>query len=438
MYCGVDVGKGRHHVCALDRTGAKVVNRSVSNDEAALREVFAKIARGGRPLIVVDQINGCAALTLAVARDMGLEVVYLPGLTMRRLADLHPGRDKTDARDAFVIADAGRTLPHTLRPVDRSDLDMALLLLTGFDRDLAYESGRVASRLRAALLHIHPALERLLGPRISKVSVLNILATAPTPEALQKLGVDGIAALMSPYANVATRNLPEKIITAVEQQIVEVPGSAAFGRIIASLAGRLLEIQRERKAITAELKEKTEDHPVAQIVASLPGMGVNGTARLLVSVGDARTFRTADQLAAYAGLAPVTRQSGTSLNSRRAGRGNRNIKNVFFHAAMASILNDPVSRAYYQRKRAEGKSHSSALVALARRKVNILHAMLRTGTRYQPPADPPEAAPDPGRTPSLTESARASDPPVASRKGERHGLVVAVGVLGSDEQLGTR
>lgn len=67
---------------------------------------------------MVDQPASIGALPLAVARDMDCPVAYLPGLTMRRIADLYPGEAKTDARDAFIIADASRAMPHTLRAID--------------------------------------------------------------------------------------------------------------------------------------------------------------------------------------------------------------------------------------------------------------------------------------------------------------------------------
>lgn len=67
-----------------------------------------------------------------MARDMGCPVAYLPGLTMRRIADLYPGEAKTDARDAFIIADAARAMPHTLRSVDLEDETIAELEMIGF------------------------------------------------------------------------------------------------------------------------------------------------------------------------------------------------------------------------------------------------------------------------------------------------------------------
>lgn len=87
--------------------------------------------------MVVDQPATIGALPVAVACAAGHQVAYLPGLAMCRIADLYPGRAKTDARDAFIIADAARSLPRTLRPVDLGDDALAELdVLVGFGDDL--------------------------------------------------------------------------------------------------------------------------------------------------------------------------------------------------------------------------------------------------------------------------------------------------------------
>jgi transposase len=89
--------------------------------------------------------------------------------------------------------------------------------------------------------------------------------------------------------------------------------------------------------------------------------------------------------APYAGIAPVTHHSGFSIRGEHPARsGNRKLKRAFFLAAFAA-LSDPTSRAYYDRKRAEGKKHNAALICLARRRCDVLYAMLRTNTHYQPP-----------------------------------------------------
>ncbi len=109
---------------------------------------------------------------------------------MRRIADLYPGEAKTDARDAFIIADAARAMPHTLRSIELTDETIAeLKMIVGFDDDLAGEATRVANRLRGLLMtQIHPHLERVVGPRIQHPAVLTLLERFGSPAQIRKAG----------------------------------------------------------------------------------------------------------------------------------------------------------------------------------------------------------------------------------------------------------
>jgi len=111
VFCGIDVAREIHHAVALDPYGHRLVDRPLPNAEPDLLALFQNLEAHGRVLIVVDQLASIGALAIAVARARGITVAYLPGLAMRRIADLYPGETKTDARDAYVIADAARTLP---------------------------------------------------------------------------------------------------------------------------------------------------------------------------------------------------------------------------------------------------------------------------------------------------------------------------------------
>ncbi|WP_168702413.1 transposase [Gordonia paraffinivorans] len=111
--------------------------------------------------------------------------------------------------------------------------------------------------------------------------------------------------------------------------------------------------------------------------------------RILLEVGDGSAFASAAHLAAYAGIAPVTHRSGSSIRGEHPARsGNRKLKRVLFLSAFAA-LHDPTSRAYYDRKRAEGKKHNAALICLARRRCDVLYAMLKNKTFYRTPAAAP-------------------------------------------------
>ena len=127
--------------------------------------------------------------------------------------------------------------------------------------------------------------------------------------------------------------------------------------------------------------------PEASILTSLPGMGPVLGAEFLVAAGDLSAFSSADQLAAYAGLVPAARDSGKRVgNHRRMRGGNKVLKRAFYQSAFASLRTSPVSRAFYDRKRREGKRHTQAVIALARRRVNVLWAMLRDGTTFKAPS----------------------------------------------------
>ncbi|MEV5695877.1 IS110 family transposase [Micromonospora globbae] len=393
VFLGLDVGKDGHHAVALNREGKRLHDAALVNTEAKLRQVFDKLARHGRVLVVVDQPASIGALPVAVARACGHQVAYLPGLAMRRIADLHPGAAKTDARDAYVIADAARSLPHTLRRVDVGDDALAELeVLVGFDDDLAGEATRLANRIRGLLTQIHPALERVLGPKVQHKAVLELLSRCGGPAGLRKAGRRKLAAIAGKNAPRMGERLVEQIMTALDEQTVMVPGTTAAETILPRLADSLRDVLQQRDQVAAEVERMLDAHPLASVLTSMPGIGVRTAARILLEVGDGTAFATPGHLAAYAGLAPVTRRSGSSIRGEHPPRGgNKQLKRAFFLAAFAA-LTDPINRAYYDRKRAEGKRHNAALICLARRRCDVLFAMLRHKTPYQPRPTAPVAA----------------------------------------------
>ena len=391
IFCGLDVGKATHHSTGLDADGNRLVDREVANDETALRRVFTELTEQGTVLVVVDQPSSIGALPIAVARAMGIEVAYLPGLAMRRIADLHPGNAKTDARDAYVIADAARTLPHTLRRVDLGDESLAdLSVLVGHDDDLAEQTTAVSNRIRGLLLQIHPAFERVLGENASHKAVLATLVKFGGPTGIKAAGKAKVGRVLKAGAPRMGEKLTDQIFDALAEQTVVVPGTAAAEKVLPRLALQLLGLQEQRKQVATEVEEALDAHPLSRVLTSMPGVGVMTAARILITVGDASSFPTSGHLAAYAGLAPVTRRSGSSIRGEFPSRsGNKDLKNALFLSAFAA-LRDPASRAYYDRKRAEGKKHNAAIICLARRRTDVLYAMLRNNQAYIPQT--PQAA----------------------------------------------
>jgi transposase len=386
VFCGIDVGKSEHHSVDLAVDGTRLYDKALPNDEDRLRAVFDRLATHGPLLIVVDQPNTIGALPVTVARSCGHQVAYLPGLSMRRIADLYPGQAKTDARDAFIIADTARTMPHTLRRVDTGDDTLAELdVLIGFDDDLAGEATRISNRIRGLLTGIHPALERVLGPRVTHPAVLEILSRCGGPAGIRAAGKRKLTAIAAKNAPRMGARLVAEIYAALETQTVVVPGSAAAETVLPKLADSLKETLQQRKTIAVDVERMLDANPLSSVLISMPGIGIRTAARILLEVGDGSAFKSAGHLAAYAGIAPVTHRSATSIRGEHPARsGNRKLKRALFLSAFAALY-DPTSRAYYDRKRAEGKKHNAALICLARRRCDVLFAMLKTKTLYQPP-----------------------------------------------------
>ncbi|MFB7999934.1 transposase [Streptomyces sp. NPDC056002] len=274
------------------------------------------------------------ALPLTVARDAGCKVAYLPGLSMRRIADLYPGEAKTDAKDAPVIADAARTMPHTLRSLELTDeITPELTLLVGFDQDLAAEATHTSNRIHGLLTQFHPSLERALGPRLDHSAVTWLLERYGSPASLRKAGRRRLVQVIQPKAPRMAARLIDEVFDALDEQTVVVPGTSTLDVVIPSLARSLAAVHEQRRALETQIGQLLETHPLSAVLTSIPGVAVRTAATLLATVGDATSVPTAAHLASYADPAPTTKSSGTSIHGEHAPRGNRQQLFVLVQAA---------------------------------------------------------------------------------------------------------
>ena len=389
IWLGIDVGKTHHWATAIDSDGEIVHSRTLPNDEEKLRQIYSKLEDKGCVLVVVDQAATIGALAVSVAQAMGIMVAYLPGLSMRRIADLHPGNAKTDKKDAFIIAEAARTMPHTLRALRNLDeCEAELRMLTGFDEDLARQITQTRNRIRGLYTQIHPALEQFIGKHLDHPAVLALLQAWPTPEALKKAGRTRIAAKLKKHGARCFNDWANKIMEALGKQTVTVIGTGAAQTVIPHLASTLQEFYRQRADMTQKIEDLVAGHPLYPVLTSMPGNGVRTSAIIIAEIAG-KEFPNAAALSSYAGLTPKTRQSGTSIRSATASHtGNKRLKRALHLSAFASIKSDPTSRIYYDKKRTEKKCHKQALTSLAHKRTTVLYAMLRDGTLYQPQHKP--------------------------------------------------
>jgi transposase len=391
---GIDVAKQLHWACVIDTaTGKQLRSHKVENTpeaiDALIGHITALTLEHGPATVGIDVLGGIAGLLTAMLLDADLHLVHTPGLLVNRSRRATRGGErKSDPADAKVIADQIRLRAGTdeLRTIETlTEPDAVLRLLVSRRSELVTDQTRRFSRIRDLLTSIHPGLERQLD--VTTKTGLWLLTRYVTPAEIRDAGHAALTEHLTTAGGLHRARIA-KLVTAVSAaaaaQHVTVPGEALAARMIRELASEALAVRDRLAALDNEITEALDVHPDGTLIHSLPGMGVVLTAEFLAEAGGLHRFPTADALASAAGLAPVLQQSGKMHYLRRPTAGNKALKRVFYQSAFCAIQRDPLSRAFYRRKRAEGKRHHQALIALARRRVNVLHAMLRTRTEFSP------------------------------------------------------
>ncbi|MFB7600729.1 IS110 family transposase [Streptomyces sp. NPDC056160] len=387
LWAGTDAGKAAHHCVVPSADGKRRLSRRVDNDETALLKLIAdvlELSQGDPVTWAIDLNAGGAALMIALLTDNGQQVLYIPGRTVYHTSGSYRGDGKSDAKDAFGIADQAR-MRRDLEPIHRGDdIAVDLRILTSRRLDLAADRTRAINRLRAQMLEYFPALERAFGYKTSKAALV-LLTQYQTPAALRRIGRNRLAAWLK---NRKVRNyqlVASTAVEAAEAQHTTVTGEKLAAAMVAKLAREVMAHDEEIAETDALIEGRFRDHPHAEVILSMPGIGpVLGAEFIAHTGGDLSIFASADRLAGVAGLAPVPKDSGRiSGNMRRPRRYCRRLLRVFYMSAMVAARSCPVSSAFYERKRAEGKGHKQAIAALARRRLNVLWALIRDGRPFE-------------------------------------------------------
>ena len=387
LWVGIDAGKSEHHCVVVDGDGARVLSRRVANDEATLGELInavTTLADGGDLTWAIDLAGGGAALLITLLLDASQRLLYIPGRRVYYASGSYRGDAKSDAKDAAIIADQAR-MRRDLQPLRPGDeITVELRILTARHADLVADRTRAINRLRAQLLEYFPALERAFDYSNSKAALI-LLTGYQTPDALRRAGAARLVAWLQKRKARNADAVAAAAIEAAHAQHTVLPGQDLAADMVARVAQEVINLDTEIASTETMIEERFRRHRHAEIILSMPGFGfILGAEFLAATGGDMSAFDSADRLAGICGLAPVPRDSGRiSGNLKRPRRYHRRLLRTCYLAAQSAARTDPASRAYYDRKRAEGKHHRQAILALARRRLNVLWAMLRDHMPYE-------------------------------------------------------
>jgi transposase len=388
-WVGIDIGKTHHWACVVDAEGKALLSVKVANDEAEIEALLAKTGSLAMQLIwAVDIIGAPSALLLALLARAGQSVRYASGRVVAAMSAAYAGEGKTDAKDAYVIAETAR-LRRDLSVIDTgTDLVRKLAVLTGHREDLIADRVRMINRLRDLMTSVFPSLERAFDYSSHK-GALVLLTSYATPDRIRRVGQTRLTGWLRNRNVRGAADVAARATAAARAQTVVLPGQDMTASIVTELATGILALDDRLKVLDAQIQMTFDEHPHARIIQSMPGFGPFLGASLLVGANDLRAFPSAGHLAAAAGLVPVPNDSGRRTgNLHRPLRYSRRLRHVFYLSAQTSMMRAGPNRDYYLKKRAQGATHSQAVIALARRRIDVLWALLRENRTWTaaPPA----------------------------------------------------
>lgn len=276
-------------------------------------------------------IEGCSGIGRHVALRLladGQEVVDVPPKLSARARVFSTGQGrKTDATDAHSVALVGTRMSGLRAVVDDQQLAV-LRILVDRRRSLGEDHTRMISQVHQLLLELIPGGAK---KDLSAAQAKALLATVRPRDAAGK----------------------------------------ARRRVAAELIGDLERIYRRSKDADKELKELLT--ATGTTLMDLHGIGPSGAARLLVEIGDITRFPDRDHFASWNGTAPIDASSGDQVRHRLSRKGNRQINRVVHIMATVQLRNPTEGRAYYDRRKTEGKTSMEAMRALKRRLSNIIY-----------------------------------------------------------------
>jgi transposase len=377
IICGIDWAEAHHDVAVLDGAGTVLERRRIDTGVVGFGQLMA---------MLVDYAEDPTHVPVAIETDKNLIVVALQaaGLTIypinpravARYRERHgQSGKKSDPGDAFVLADILRTDRHQHRALPTiSHVGLAVKALARQHQEATWALHQTISRLRSVFMEFYPqALQAF--PNLKHKAALTILAAAPTPELGLKLTARKVVTLLHRCGRRNDPALVEQILTSLKTPALRQPAAVevALGQTVTGLLTVIAAMQDAVDQLEAALAAEFDEHPLAPVLRSAPGLGPILAARVLAEVGDdPARFTTAGGLRAFAGTAPVTRASGRSHYVKARKVRNKRLGDACHWWAFAMLTKSPGAREHYDRRRAAGDQHNAALRNLANKLIGRL------------------------------------------------------------------
>lgn len=388
LFAGLDWGGERHAVCVVDDAGKVVVHFEVAHDAeglAGLLKRLGKLAPAEEIAVAIERPSGLVVDTLVAAKHPVVPIH--PNVVKACRPRYRAAGGKNDLGDAYLLADVLRTDGHRFRPLTpQSDAIKALRALVRTRDDLVAERVALGNQLRSLLEGFWPGAASLFRDIDSPIA-LAFVRRYPTPQSAAHLGEKRLAAFLAQEqysGRTPTSELLQRLRGAAAPVCSDVEAEAK-GELVKALARVLDTLVAELSRLTARIEHEVQQLPDGKLVMSFPRAGKVNAAQILAELGDVRErFQTEEQLAAEAGICPVTYESGKSRGVGFRWACNHRLRRAITTWADNSRHASPWAADIYARARGRGCDHPHAVRILARAWVRVLWRAWFARTSYVP------------------------------------------------------
>lgn len=384
---GIDVGKFNHQATILDPDGAPLggtirFENTALGFERLLIHLNKLVSTQSDTLVALEATGHYWLPLYLFLLDKGYDVQVFNPYQSDALRKMYLGRAKTDTIDAELVARLARFGNQKGTPLPGEEI-LTLRNLSRFRMELVFQSSDVKRKVIAVLDVLFPEFEKLFSDVFGKTA-LAILTNHPTPEEIVSLDEQKLIALIE---TTSKKRLGEQ-----KALQVRTAASCSIGTRFATKAlvfelRLLLEqvgfLKEQLQELTTEITQLLET--VEQKLTTIPGVGGVTAAAIIGELGDLTRFPNVASVIAYAGLDPKVADSGTTSKKRGVSkRGSKYLRTAIWQAAVASLVHNPQLRAFYDKKRSEGKPKQVAIGAVSNKLTRIIYGILRSGKEYQP------------------------------------------------------
>ena len=378
IYVGIDIAKLNHFAVAISSDGEILIEPfKFTNNYDGFYLLLSKLAPLDQNSIIIGLEStahyGDNLVRFHISKDF--KVCVLNPIQTSSMRKNNVRKTKTDKVDTFVIAKT-LMMQDSLRFFTLEDLDYIELKELGrFRQKLVKQRTRLKIQLTSYVDQVFPELQYFFKSGLHQNSVYAVLKEAPTPNTIASMHMTHLAHILETASHGHFGKDKARDLRVLAQKSVGINDSSLSIQITQTI--EQIELL-DRQLFHTELEMANIVTCLHSVIMTIPGIGSTNGGMILGEIGDIHRFSTPRKLLAFAGLDPSVYQSGNfqAKKTRMSKRGSRVLRYALMDAAHNVVKNNTTFKAYYDAKRAEGRTHYNALGHCAGKLVRVIWKML--------------------------------------------------------------